>query len=204
MSTTKFKMDNPDYPLSTTNISVEMHPVSDSDIPAGNGGINSERYTFGELRHQPIIKEIVERITNKQIKEYAEKCNARNAQNGFTMYKVNGEYCFWALRVGPTVKIPTLQEMKCFLQEDPATAEALKAKEVSAQMIRNITYSLLRDEIASQCNMNYNEAKRAIGNMLDCAPHEDPCGYIFMVPNWAHYWFRHSGYVSRITAQLNS
>lgn len=36
------------------------------------------------------------------------------------------------------------------------------------------------------------------GNQLDCAPHEDISGYIFMVPNWAHKWFRHNGYVSKM------
>ena len=34
--------------------------------------------------------------------------------------------------------------------------------------------------------------------MLDCVPHEDISGYVYMVPNWAHKWFRHRGYVSTI------
>ena len=32
--------------------------------------------------------------------------------------------------------------------------------------------------------------------MLDYVPHEDISGYVYMVPNWAHRWFRHKGYLS--------
>ena len=41
----------------------ELCIISDSDIPAGSGGINGEGYTYGQLRHQPIITEILQRIT---------------------------------------------------------------------------------------------------------------------------------------------
>lgn len=37
----------------------ELCIISDSDIPAGSGGINGEGYTYGQLRHQPIITEIL-------------------------------------------------------------------------------------------------------------------------------------------------
>lgn len=42
----------------------EYCTISDSDIPSGSGGINGERYTYGQLRHQPIIPEVLRRITN--------------------------------------------------------------------------------------------------------------------------------------------
>lgn len=41
----------------------ELCIISDSDIPSGSGGINGEGYTYGQLRHQPIITEILKRIT---------------------------------------------------------------------------------------------------------------------------------------------
>ena len=41
----------------------------------------------------------------------AEECNERNSRDGFTMYKVDGEYCFEGLRVGPKVKIPSKEEL---------------------------------------------------------------------------------------------
>ncbi|MDE6511152.1 MAG: hypothetical protein K2L00_03545 [Muribaculaceae bacterium] len=43
----------------------------------------------------------------------------------------------------------------------------------------------------------------AIGNMLDCFPNEDISGYVYMVPNWAHRWFRHKGYVSAMVHLVN-
>ena len=40
----------------------ELCIISDSDIPSGSGGINGEGYTYGQLRHQPIITKILQRI----------------------------------------------------------------------------------------------------------------------------------------------
>ena len=68
----------------------------------------------------------------------------------------------------------------------------------SAAEIREVSYSLLREEIARQTGLSVTKAASAIGNMLDCVPHEDISGWVYMVPNWAHKWFRHRGYVSRI------
>ena len=76
----------------------ELCIISDSDIPAGSGGINGEGYTYGQLRHQPIITEILQRITHPIARQMAEECNERNSRDGFTMYKVDGEYCFEGLR----------------------------------------------------------------------------------------------------------
>lgn len=45
----------------------------------------------------------------------AEECNERNTRDGFTMYKVDGEYCFEGLRVGPKVKIPSKDELLALL-----------------------------------------------------------------------------------------
>ena len=118
----------------------------------------------------------------------AEDCNERNRKDGFTMYKVDGEYCFEGLRVGPKVKIPSKEELLALLENQP----------INAASIRNITYMLIREELAQLYGTSVQEAADIIGNQLDCAPHEDISGYIFMVPNWAHKWFRHNGYVSRM------
>ena len=121
-------------------------------------------------------------------RQMAEECNERNSRDGFTMYKVDGEYCFEGLRVGPKVKIPSKDELLALLGDQP----------VNAATIRNITYTLIREELARLYGTTVQEAADIIGNQLDCAPHEDISGYIFMVPNWAHKWFRHNGYVSRM------
>ena len=154
----------------------ELCIISDSDIPSGSGGINGEGYTYGQLRHQPIITEILQRITHPIARQMAEECNERNSRDGFTMYKVDGEYCFEGLRVGPKVKIPSKEELLALLGNQP----------INAASIRNLY------------GTSVQEAADIIGNQLDCAPHEDISGYIFMVPNWAHKWFRHNGYVSRM------
>jgi len=171
------------------NSNKEVCVISDGDIPSDSrGSFNGERYTYGQLRHQPIIPEVMRRITNPVAREMASECNARNAREGFTMYKVDGEYCFEGLRVGPKVKIPSRPELLARLGGQP----------LNAQNIRALTYSILREELARVSHCSINEAADIIGNQLDCAPHEDISGYIFMVPNWAHKWFRHNGYVSKM------
>lgn len=199
-----FRKDYPDYPCTDNNIQVEAYVVSDSDVPDGNGGINGEEYTYAELRHHPIIPELDSKINHPTVKRYVDECNRRNRVDGFKMYRVNGEYCFWGLRLGPIVKAPTLEELRKILAQKTATATALRNKTVSTDMIRDITYNLLREAIANECNMTITEAGSVIGYMLDCAPHEDEAtGLVFMVPNWAHRWFRHNGYASHMCKLLN-
>ena len=163
---------------------IEYPIISDSDIPSGSGGINREGYTYGQLRRQPIIPEIMRGITDPTVRRWAEECNARN-RSGFIMKKVEGEYSFDGLHVGTKVKLPTRAELIAMLGSNP-----------TAEEIRNVSYTLLREEIARQTGMTVAKAASAIGNMLDCVPHEDISGYVYMVPNWAHRWFRHRGYVA--------
>ena len=199
----RFKMKYPDYPLSLENLDTEACIVSDCDIPSGSGGINAERCTYGQLCHHPIISELMRKITNERLKQYAEECNSRNSQEGFRMFKVEGEYCFWGLRVGPVVRTPSASEMKQILLKNSKTAQAVKEHQVTAAMIRAVTYDLLREELGRCCRISKEEAGLAIGNQLDCAPHADGSGYIFMVPNWAHKWFHHDGYVSKMLSEIN-
>jgi len=166
----------------------EYCTISDDDVPSGSGGINGEGYTYGQLRRQPIIPEVLRRITHPIARRMAEECNERNRREGFTMYKIDGEYCFEGLRVGPKVSIPSKANLLAMLG----------GQELNAANIRSITYTLLREELARLYGTTIQEAGDIIGNQLDCAPHEDISGYIFMVPNWAHKWFRHNGYVSRM------
>lgn len=172
--------------MSLSNPIYDTPIISDSDIPSGSGGINREGYTYGQLRRQPIIPEVMRLITNPIVRRWAEECNARN-RNGFVMRKIDGEYSFDGLHVGPKVKLPDRTELVRRFGRVPTAAE-----------IRDVSYSLLREEVSRQAGMSVAMAASAIGNMLDCVPHEDVSGYVYMVPNWAHKWFRHSGYVSQI------
>lgn len=160
--------------------------ISDSDVPSGSGGINREGYTYGQLRRQPIIPEVMLGISNPTVRRWAEECNAKN-RRGFVMRRVNGEYCFDELHVGPKVKLPSKAQLTAMIGSNP-----------SAAAIRDVSYTLLREEIARQTGLSVRQAASVIGNMLDCVPHEDISGYVYMVPNWAHKWFRHRGYVSSI------
>ena len=85
-------------------MNIEKKLISEDSVPSGSGGINGEQYTYGQLCHQPIIPELMQNIKNPQLKRYAKECNSRNSAKVFSMFKVQGEYCFWGLRVGPVVK----------------------------------------------------------------------------------------------------
>ncbi len=199
-----FVTDNPDYPCAASMLHIEACEVSDTDIPSGNGGINGERYSYGQLRHHPIIPELERKITHHVVRQYVEECNSRNTAHGFQMYRVNGEYCFWGLRLGPVIKAPSVAQLRNILLNQSSTADAVRNKCVTTSMIRDITYALLREAIAEDCRTSVNEASSIIGNQLDCAPHEDEAtGLVFMVPNWAHRWFRHNGYASHMCHILN-
>lgn len=163
---------------------IEYPVISDSDVPSGSGGINREGYTYGQLRRQPIIPEVMHGVSDPVVRRWAEECNARN-RGGFVMRKVDGEYCFDGLHVGPKVKLPSREQLVAMFGRVPSAAE-----------IRETSYGMLREEIARQTGMSVARAASAIGNMLDCVPHEDISGYVYMVSNWAHKWFRHRGYVS--------
>lgn len=167
---------------------IEYPTISDSDIPSGSGGINREGYTYGQLRREPIIPDVMRNVTDPTVRRWAEGCNTRN-RSGFVMRKVNGEYSFDGLHVGPKVKLPSRDELIRLIGPNP-----------TAEDIRSVSYGLLREEIARQTGLSVARAASVIGNMLDCVPHEDISGYVYMVPNWAHRWFRHKGYVS---AMLN-
>ncbi|GGE14141.1 MULTISPECIES: hypothetical protein [Sphingobacterium] len=204
MNTIKdFIEQNKDYPNFSHIKQVELCLISDNDVPQGYGGINREGYSYGQLRRQPIINELLVGINNEKLTGFSKECNSRNSRSGFKMYKINGEYCFWGLRISPVVKAPDVNELRNILTQHNVTSEALNRKSVTADMIRKVTYDLLRKEVAKVCRMSVMEATLAIGNQLDCAPHEDPSGYIFMVPNWAHNWFRHDGYVSKMLKEVN-
>lgn len=192
-----------DYPVPNSIGQAEYCIVSDADLPAGSGGINKEGYSYGHLRTQPIINELLRQIKHSCVQAYIEACNQRNKQMPLEMFKINGEYCFWGLRVGPIVQAPDEFDLRKILSQIPNTAAAVQQHAVTARMIRDITYELLRQAIAKDCNISVKDAGHIIGNVLDCAPHEDVSGYIFMVPNWAHNWFRHDGYVSKMLKVLN-
>lgn len=171
-------------------INIEYPTISDSDIPYGSGGINREGYTYGQLRQQPIMPEIMRGISDQTVRRWAEECNARN-RSGFVMRKIEGEYSFDGLHVGPKVKLPSRSELIVMLGNN-----------LTAEEIRNVSYMLLREEISRQTGMSVAKAASVIGNMLNCVPHEDISGYVYMVPNWAHCWFRHKGYVAAILNEI--
>ena len=185
--------------------------IDDDDIPSGNHGINKEGYTYGQLRRQPIIKEISDKIQNSKLKEDVEICNKRNS-NGFVAKKINGEIDFSSLRVGDKVKLPNENELREILIANPKTRQFVLEGKVSEDMIRNVSYDILRNYFASKYGSsddveeNRKETKDMIGKLLDCAPHEDKEGYVYAVPNVFHTWknyFSHTGYAATMRDKIN-
>lgn len=149
--------------------------------------INGEGYTYGQLRHKPMIDEVLVKIKNPKAREWAEECNHRSRKGG-RMKKINGEYSFEDLRVGPKVKLPPHEEY-----------EKLSGKNnPSSEDIRKVNYQIVRNALAKKLGISPKEAGDMIGQQFVCIIHEDQSGYAYMVPQWAHEWFRHDGYVSKV------
>ena len=79
----RFKMKYPDYPLSLEKLDTETCIVCDSDIPSGSGGINGERYTYGQLRHQPIIPELMRKSVILVILREVSVCSKSKVSTAF-------------------------------------------------------------------------------------------------------------------------
>lgn len=76
-----------------------------------------------------------------------------------------------------------MEEIRKIFAAQVKTAQAVANKLVSADMIPEVSYSLLRQGLAKVCGISVKKAALAIGNLLDCAPIEDLSRLIFMLPN---------------------
>lgn len=191
----KFLFANYDYPGEIRDINISVCSVDDNAIPSYKGEINSEEYTFGQLRFQPITPEIIRNIAYSGMRLYAIDCNRRNSLTGFSMYKIEDRYCFWALRVGPVLKKLTIENINDILHLRKISEKA-EINNNTIDIIKNVEQKLLIEIIASDCGISEEEAETGICFQLHCILHEDISGFVFMIPEWAYKWFNSENYKS--------
>lgn len=201
-----FKKYNPDYPVDISGMQVVECVTGDGEIPAGDVfATDGERYDYGVISRTPLTKEVMNRISNGKLQKYAKECNERNWADGFKLFKINGHYCLWELRVGPSVKAPDVDRMRDILGRDKKTEPAVINHEVTKEMIDRVLYDVLREEIGRHCNLSKDEAGNAIEKHLDCSAHVDVIdGHIYAVPNWALRTFPDDTYMKEMLEKLNA
>lgn len=189
----------------------DVVPRTEEYLPNGEyNGINREKYTYGELCRRPIISEIMDipnpetgetMLKDKKLREWAKKLNEVSSKGELAIKETNGQPDLSKFQLGPRVELPTVGEYSS-MPEIASLLEKGASKSELKDGIRKINYDILREKVGELCGQTKEWAAKNIGSQLDCAPHEDINGTIYMVPNWAHKWFPHGGYASKVAEQL--
>ena len=200
----QFYLDNPDYPHWSNNIIIdEVHLIIQDEPGLALQKKVELEYNLDELFHKPINQQILDKVKNPKLRELAEACNARNAENGYKPYLVNGKTCLWNLRVGPILQAPSALEMMHVLKRNTLFYHILKSGSVRPGTIRAYTNTMMISKIASYLAVGSKETGRAIWNDLECTTHEDDCGFFYLVPRWAANLFKQKGYAYKTATAIN-
>lgn len=175
-------------------------------IPSGNGGINKEGGTLGEIALAPVPEALLVRIESLGIDgATAERIrrDARAMGRGLVPEPaVDGVVDFspvaWPnfLPALPTVE-PLTESLQAVLKGQLLTA-------VTPDKIRAITYTIGREALSKRYAISIAQAAELVG-LLDYVFHETTDGYLQIVPNNLHRYkqlYAHKGYVSRMMHQL--
>lgn len=189
----------------------DVVPRTEEYLPNGEyNGINREEYTYEKLCRRPIISEIMDipnpetgetMLKDNKLREWAKKLNEVSSKGELVIKETNGQPDLSKFQLGPRVELPTVGEYSS-MPEIASLLEKGASKSELKDGIRKINYDILREKVGELCGQTKEWAAKNIGSQLDCAPHEDINGTIYMVPNWAHKWFPHGGYASKVAEQL--
>ena len=112
----QFYLDNPDYPHWSDTIIIDEVDLEVLEDPALL--TTDVEYNLDELFHKPLSHKTLDKVNNSKLRAFGEACNARNAENGFKPYLVNGKTCLWNLRVGPLLQAPSALDMMHVLKRN--------------------------------------------------------------------------------------
>jgi hypothetical protein len=199
----QFYLDNPDYPRWSDTIIIDAVHLEVQEGPELMLEKAEHEYNLDELFYKPISQQILDKVKNDKLRELAETCNDRNAENGYKPYLVNGKTCLWSLRVGPVLQAPSALEMMRILRSNTLFYHILKSRSVRPGTIRGYTDMMMTNEIASYLEVGRKEVGRAIWNDLECTTHEDDCGFFYLVPRWAATLFKQKGYTHKTATAIN-
>lgn len=182
-------------------------------IPAEGGG-----KSLKQLKEQPILQEAndaidKESLTEKQ-KEFFRKLIREANKIKFwhvTVTYIDGckNYNFHAIKIGPVVKAYTLHEIINKIKSNPETAHLLDKTPLNRhelkKIIRAYNYERLELKYDKEAGFAPGTTKRKgyIGRLLYSTPHEDLNGSVYAVPIWAHMFYKHDGYVSKVVEGLS-
>lgn len=199
----QFYLANPGYPLWSDAITIDEVQLEVQEEAGLSLQSPEFEYNLDELFHQPISQARLDKVKNPKLREFAEACNARNAENGFKPYLVNGKTCLWSLRLPPLVRALTAVEVDRRLREDLMMLKLMEYGSIRPGTISDLSREMMIAEVSLQCAMNRKETERAVRNELDCVTHQDDCGFFYLVPRWALDLFKQKGYAHKMAASIN-
>lgn len=176
-------------------------------IPSGNGGINGEGRTLREICEKPVPEHLFNKLDNQRLKpEIISRMKADLKRMGTSQVPQpaqNGHVDFSAIAwPGVTARLPEKDGLVAAIRQNCPT---ICPADINPRTIRDITYKIGREALASRYGITITEAGDIIG-LLDLVIHETDDGRIEIVPNNVHRFkqlYAHKGYVSKMLKLIN-
>lgn len=176
-------------------------------VPYGNGGINIEKRTLGEICEQPVTNKLLKELDNmglsskslSQIKADLSKMGS----NDVPLPAENGNVDFSAIS-WPGVS-PKLPNKKKLIEEISKNRKITDVADIRPDDIRKVSYDYAHNALAEKYGITKEQASRIIGK-LDLVIHEAESGVAQIVPNNVHRFkqlYAHKGYVSKMMKEIN-
>ncbi len=176
--------------------------ISRDIIPDGNGGINKEGRTLGEIAKNLVPDELIEKF--KSSSEYSQEtknltldCIEKSGSDNIPQW-ADGKFNFDDVALD-NHKTPLASK------DEIITKTGKNPADITSHDIRDINYKIVREDWAKKLNCTPEQAGKIIGE-LDLVIHEDVEGYGILIPNNIHRYkniYSHNGYTAKILKEIN-
>ena len=176
-------------------------------VPHGNGGINAEKRTLGEICEQPVTDKLIRGLDEMglkpgalaKIKSDLAKMGSKNVPLPAEGGRVDFSSISW-----PGIS-PKLPDKKKLIEEVSKNRNIVDVADIRPDDIRRVSYDIAHNALSEKYGITKEQAKLIIGK-LDLVIHEAESGVVQIVPNNVHRYkqlYAHKGYVSKMMKEIN-
>ena len=176
-------------------------------VPYGNGGINAEKRTLGEICKQPVTDKLIRGLDEMglkpgalaKIKSDLAKMGSKNVPSPAEGGHVDFSSISW-----PGIS-PKLPDKKKLIEEVSKNRNIVDVADIRPDDIRRVSYDIAHNALSEKYGITKEQAKLIIGK-LDLVIHEAESGVVQIVPNNVHRYkqlYAHKGYVSKMMKEIN-
>jgi hypothetical protein len=176
-------------------------------VPYGNGGINIEKRTLGEICKHPVSNKLIKELDNMGLSPQSlSKIKADLSKMGSNTIPTpaeNGNVDFSSIS-WPGIT-PQLPDKKKLIEEISKNRKITDVADIRPDDIRKISYDIAQNALAEKYGLTKEQASLIIGK-LDLVIHEAESGVVQIVPNNVHRFkqlYAHKGYVSKMMKEIN-